>query len=534
MQKLYYNGTILTMEEEGDEREALLISDDRILGAGSLEELKRLADDSAEMVDLGGSTVMPGFIDGHSHISMVIQMSSAVDLSECEDFEQIIRILDDYKEENQMTPEGVIMGFGYDHNFLPGGGHPTKEYLNQVSEEIPVFVLHTSSHMCCANDAALRLAGITAETEDPEGGKIGRKPGSREPDGYLEEAGMLSVRLALEPRIHFDLDKGFYKAQELYLSNGITTVQDGAAAKETVDMMKGLAARGMLQVDVISYPLVTEGAGEIFAENPDCDEKYWNHFKLGGYKAVLDGSPQGKSAWLTEPYEDSEGYCAYPWFKDEQAEAFMQAAVDDNRQILVHCNGDAAGDQFLNAYEKALARSKNPNKGNLRPVMIHCQTARDDQLDRMAGMGMIASIFVGHVFYWGDVHVRNLGLRRGSRVSPCRSAVSRGVVVDFHQDTPVTRPKMLHSVWCAVNRITRGQAVIGPQQRISVYEALKAVTINGAYSYFEEHEKGSIHPGKLADLVVLDRNPMAVDPMEIRDIEVLATIKEGKLVYSRK
>ena len=165
--------------------------------------------------------------------------------------------------------------------------------------------------------------------------------------------------------------------------------------------------------------------------------------------------------------------------------------------------------------------------------MIHCQTARDEQLDIMAKINMIASIFVGHVFYWGDVHVRNMGEERGSRVSPVASAVKRGISVNFHQDTPVTLPKMFHSVWTAVNRKTRSGRVIAPEQRVDVYEALKAVTINAAYEYFEEDKKGSLKAGKCADMIICDRNPLKAAPDDIKDIVVLETIKDGVTLYKR-
>ena len=208
--------------------------------------------------------------------------------------------------------------------------------------------------------------------------------------------------------------------------------------------------------------------------------------------------------------------------------------MNSNLQILAHCNGDAASEQFLNAYEKALAESDNPNKDNLRPVMIHCQTVRNDQLDRMAAVNMIPSIFVGHVFYWGDIHKKNFGRERGNHISPARDALDRGLVINFHQDAPVTKPNMLHSVWCAVNRLSREGDVIGEDQKIGVYDALKAVTINAAYEYFEEDEKGSIKEGKRADLVVLDKNPLDTDILEIKDIKVMETIKDGKCIFSRR
>ena len=185
-------------------------------------------------------------------------------------------------------------------------------------------------------------------------------------------------------------------------------------------------------------------------------------------------------------------------------------------------------------YETELAASDNPNKDNLRPVMIHCQTVRDDQLDRMVKLHMLPSIFVAHTWYWGDVHLKNFGDKRGRRVSPVKSALDRAMLYNFHTDTPIVRPKLLHSVWAAVNRITRSGVEIGPEQRISVYDALKGITINSAYAYFEEDSKGSIKVGKRADLVILDGNPLKVDPMKIRDIQVLETIKDGEVIYRKK
>lgn len=247
---------------------------------------------------------------------------------------------------------------------------------------------------------------------------------------------------------------------------------------------------------------------------------------------VLDGSPQGRSAWMTEPYlGEDPGYCGYPWMEDGMVADYVKQAVAENKQILAHCNGDAASEQFLNAYEKAVNEKKSGK--DLRPVMIHSQTVRNDQLERMAGLNMIASIFVGHVWYWGDIHVKNLGDKRGNHISPVKDAMDRGVCVNFHQDTPVTKPDMLHSVWCAVNRVSRSGNTIGRDQAVSVYDALKAVTINSAYQYFEEDSKGSIMIGKRADLVILDQSPLEVEPMHIRNIRVLETIKDGETIFSR-
>lgn len=533
MKTLYFGGPIITMEPEAEHPEAVLVQDGRIAAVGTLKRLEALAaEEEIERVDLKGHCLMPSFIDPHSHIIMNARMSLCADLSSCTSFADIVRELTAYIDRRGVKAPHSVIGFGYDHNFLEEHRHPDKTVLDQVSREIPILIFHVSAHFAVVNSAALEVIGITEETKDPQGGVIGRMPGSLEPSGYLEESGVNLAEDPINERLDITEEEMFIGMQQVYLAHGITTVQDGASNAENVAVLKRLADEGKLMVDVVAYPMVNAGGREVLAANRERLGTYIGGLKLGGYKMVLDGSPQGRSAWMSQPYLNGEpDYCGYPWLTDAEAEQFARQAVDDGCQLLVHCNGDAASEQFLNAYEKALETSKNPGKSLLRPVMIHCQTVRNDQLDRMARIGMIASIFVGHVWYWGDVHMKNFGPRRGSRISPVRDAMDRGLIVNFHQDSPITKPDMLHSVWCAVNRISRGGNCIGEEERVGVYEALRAATLNSAYEYSEEDEKGSIKPGKRADLVILDRSPLEVDPMEIRDIRVLTTIKDGKKVY---
>lgn len=355
-----------------------------------------------------------------------------------------------------------------------------------------------------------------------------------EPDGYIEESGaMAQVLTKVFPRMVGDPAARFEKVQQQYLENGITTVQDGAASSDNVRDAIAFAESGKWKIDVVSYVVVQENPEEIFAEYPEYDGCYHNRYKLGGCKIVLDGSPQGRSAWLSKPYEGETEYRGYPVFRDDEVDAYVSGCVNAGRQLLAHCNGDAAADQFLNAYRKALEHAADSSSMDLRPVMIHCQTVRQDQLDEMAALRMIPSIFVSHVYYWGDVHVKNLGWERASHISPVRSALARGLTVNFHQDTPVVPPDMLHTIWCAVNRITRNGVVLGEGECIRVYDALKAVTCNAAYAYFEETRKGTIEAGKLADFVILDQNPLTCDKRQIRDITVCETIKEGVTVFQR-
>ena len=322
--------------------------------------------------------------------------------------------------------------------------------------------MHVSGHLACANSKALELAGITKDLPDPEGGVIGREPGSREPNGYLEEAGMTLIQNFIQTTMEFDYDAMVEQMQEIYIENGVTTVQEGAATREGIRLLKNIARNQQLKIDVVAYPMLTEDGKQMMESEAEYIGTYKNRFKIGGCKLVLDGSPQARSAWMSKPYLTGEnGYCGYPWMSDQAVEEAVSYAVQKGQQILVHCNGDAASQQFLNAYEHAVQNLEPNQKSSLRPVMIHCQTVRNDQLDRMARLGMVASIFVGHVWYWGDVHLKNLGTERGNRISPAKDALNRNIVITFHQDTPVTKPNMLHSVWCAVNHLSREHQVIG-------------------------------------------------------------------------
>ncbi|CAM2936482.1 amidohydrolase [Salinicoccus roseus] len=529
MKKLFYNGDIITMEHDSNQTAGVLVEDGLIKNVLREEETTSyLKGSDVEKVDLQGKTLLPAFIDPHSHLSMMGPMSLLADLKGCGNFEDIQNMLKEYIKVNEIEKGELVVGFGYDHNFLVEEAHPLKDVLNTVSTEHPILLVHASGHIGSANDAALEMAGIDEQTPDPEGGIIGRVEGTNEPNGYLEETPIMALQKKMFQNNKMNPMEVLALGEEVYIKNGITTVQDGATSEATVKLFNSYSDK--FKVDVVMYPLVAENP-ESLEKNRDMVGRYKSRIKIGGYKMFLDGSPQGKTAWMTEPYEGEESYRGYPRYQDEEVKQYIETAIKADVQLLTHCNGDAASDQLLENYITALEESDNPNKNNLRPVMIHCQTVRNDQLDKMKDIEMIPSLFISHAYYWGDVHLKNFGETRGNRISPAKSAFDRGLVVNFHQDSPIVPPDMLHTVWCAVNRITRKGVIIGPEERVSVYDALKAVTINAAYAYFEEDRKGSIAPGKIADLVVLDSNPLKVDKRKIKNIKVLETIKEGETIY---
>lgn len=519
---LYYGGPILTMAEPLY-AEALLVRRSKIVFCGDLKTAESMAEEGAERVDLKGRTLMPAFIDAHSHLSHVADAMNYANLSGCQSVEEIGERLRQWAEENSLEAGKWIIGSGYDHNDLPGGCHPTAKQLDALVGDHPVLITHSSGHMGVANTLGLRELSISCNASDPPGGRIGRDEEGNL-TGYLEENALIQrTRQIPKPTQQQRLDN-LKKAQQVYLRNGITTCQDGKVGQADFEFLANAAKSGLLEMDVVAYADLKNN--EELLDQYAQYRTYQRNLRLGGYKIFLDGSPQGRTAWMTKPYlGGKEGYKGYSIYTDQAVEEFCATALRRGVQLLAHCNGDAASQQFIDAYEKALGACRQ--KESIRPVMVHAQTVRPDQLERMAALQMIASFFVAHTYYWGDVHRKNFGDERAMAISPTHTALEKGVLFTFHQDAPVVPPDMWHTVWCAVCRQSKGGVIMGEGERIPVLEALKAVTINGAYQYFEEKTKGSLEEGKWADLMIVDQDPLKVDPMELKDIKVLSTIKEG-------
>lgn len=536
---LYDNGTIITMRgDEPETVEAVLTEDGTILAAGPASVLAAQAASrggaSVGRRDLKGAVMLPAFIDSHSHITAVTQVFGYESLTDVTGFGELAERLKRFKERARIAPGEWIVGVGYDHNFLKEKRHPDRHFLDGVFKENPVVLSHVSGHMGAVNSMALERMHITAETKNPEGGVIGRMAGSDEPDGYLEETAFTEACTVIPKPTMEQLARQFAMAERLYLSKGIATVQDGITRAGEWAILSYMAEHGMIHTDVVAYADMRSDKA-LIAENPDYAGAYHNHLRIGGYKIFLDGSPQGRTAWMSRPYENSgsadvAGYRGYPIYRDEETERFLETAFAERRQILVHCNGDAAAEQMIGACERA-ARTTGCELSDIRPVMIHAQLVRADQLKRMAKLFMTASFFVAHTYYWGDIHLKNFGRGRALKISPARTALNEHVNVTLHQDSPVIEPDMLETVWCAVNRLSREGTVMGADETVSPYEALKAVTCNAAWQYGEETEKGTIEAGKRADFVILDRNPLKTAVEAIRDIRVLETIKDGVTLY---
>ncbi len=542
---VYYNGSIVTME--GDEPryvEALVEEGGRITFVGSQEEAMAEAGPESARIDLQGRTLLPGFIDGHGHIYNTGLLSLAANALPAPDgpgtdFHGLVEAVRAWTETDNgafLTGKmGWIMANGYDDSQLEEKAHPTRDVLDRISTTLPVVVIHQSGHLASVNTRALELIGYTSDTEDVEGGLI-RRDRDGNPTGVLEEAAFFNALLpVLAEGSDEELQlRSVLAGQEQYARYGYTTAQDGRSTADATGAFEMASARGDLYIDVVAYPDIIWNRDAVTPAFHKADRSYTGHYRVGGVKLTLDGSPQGKTAWLSECYyvnpAGQDGcYTGYPVLSDEEATEHVTAAFANQWQILAHTNGDAAIDQFLRAVEAAQATHGYDDH---RTVMIHGQTLREDQVGELVRLGVLPSLFPMHTFYWGDWHRESvLGEERAAFISPTRSVLDAGLKLTSHHDAPVTFPNSLRVLDATVNRVTRSGEILGPDQRLTPYEGLKALTEWAAIQHFEEGEKGTLSPGKLADLVILDRNPLTGDPLTIHQIQVMQTIKEGVTVY---
>ncbi len=323
--------------------------------------------------------------------------------------------------------------------------------------------------------------------------------------------------------------------QQYYAGFGITTAQDGLTDSLAYDFLKEAARREVFYLDL--EVLASFRNAKYFVEKEAFDTPN-NRVRLTGMKVTTDGSPQGKTAFFKDPYQTNVPGCTeecrgYPRISNQELAELMTTCYTNNIQFYVHCNGDASIDMLIDTHQKVTDSLGLP-PDTQRTVVIHSQFVRDEQLDQYKKYGFIPSFFTNHAFFWGDTHLANLGTKRANFLSPMKTAAQRGIIATNHTDYPVTPPDQLFLLWTSMSRTSRAEKILGEEERLSAYEGLKALTINGAYQHRCEDQKGSLEVGKLADLVLLDRNPTKVTTAEIRNLKVLETIKEGETIFTLK
>ncbi len=543
--KVYLHGRVITLVESRPQAEAVAVLGDKIVAVGPDATVRAFIGPNTAVEDLKGKTLVPGLNEPHNHFGMygpMVMFSANLQSPPLGPVESMDDLISALRRKAEEIPGGWVTGRGYDDTLIAEKRHPTRHDLDKVSADRPVFIGHVSGHFSVANTKALEMAGLRRETPQPVGGVIRKDPGTNDPDGVLEEmpaqilVGRLIPALTLEQRL-----KGLTLAAGHYLRTGVASLSDAGvnfpglgSSQEIVAYQRAVRERALpLRITMmvgIHFLLGERGQNPSFLTGFGDDR-----LKIGPAKIIVDGSIQGYTGWLSQPYhapfKGDRTYRGYPVTPPEQLTPLVRAAHQAGFQIAAHGNGDAAIDAILDAYQ--LAQEKFP-RADARHRIEHCQTVREDQLDRMAQLGVSPSFFVSHTFYWGDRHKNIfLGPDRAKRISPLKSALQRGIKFSLHSDCPVTPVAPLFCVFAAVNRLTRAGEVLGPDFRLTPEDALRAVTIDAAWQTFDEKVKGSIEAGKLADFTILDEDPLAVSPERIKDIPVAEVVVGGKSVYRR-
>ncbi|WP_374346413.1 amidohydrolase [Phenylobacterium sp.] len=537
---IYRDATVLTVDDQKPRAQAVAIRDGLIVGVGSDREILARWGQGARIVDLKGKTLVPGFVDGHSHIGDLVSLWRLPDLSPppvgaTRTIADVQRILGAALAKAAPAPGKVLLGVGYDDSLLAERRHPSKADLDAVSTSQPICIMHVSGHMARCNSAALTLIGVTRDTPDPVGGHLGRDA-QGEPDGVIEENALAFVMKAAPIPTYAQAVQDFAEIQTYYAAQGYTTAQDGATSNAvTFQLLQDGQRDNSLILDIIAYPRWDVIDAAVAKRGLQIGAPFKNHLKFAGVKVIGDGSPQGKTAWLKEPYVHPPhgaplDYRGFPNVPPADLAKLYDTYLGRGWQVQTHCNGDACIDSVIDALGKAEAA--HPGAKDTRPVVIHSQVTRADQLQAYAKLGVFPSFFAEHTYYWGDWHrTETLGPDRAAFISPTAQALKDGVRFSLHSDAPVVPPVAMHVMWSAVNRVTRSGYPLGPDQRLTPMEALRAITLWPAWQQHEETTRGSITVGKQADLVVLEANPLTVEQMSIRNIKVLLTVKSGREIF---
>jgi len=543
---LYINGDILTMAgNEPAYVEALAVDHGRISYAGP-----RVAAPLAQhTVDLGGKTLLPGFIDSHGHMVAYGKNLIDADLVGTPDIPDLVARM---KAHALKVPAGAwIVGFGYSAKKMKENRTPTVEELDTISATTPVMIVDGSGHLGAGNSALFALTGVGAATADPVGGTFTRKADGKALAGPMEETALNMVREKRPPFEGKMADDVITGGARAWASMGQTSAQDCGIGIGNDDMsiLRNAIAKKLLPIDLyvcakntITDPMLAQAnevrvdaaAGRVKLDTRvDGDTRYINRVRMGGIKFWLDGSVD--TAWFTEPFTNNPPGKAGIYRGYEQIpDAVLNAAFDrfwtTDVQINMHMNGDAAADQALRAIELAV---KKYGMRDHRPVFIHASYLRPDQIVKMRAYGAIPTFLAASIPTAGDFVVHFWGADRAAKAAGAGTFVKEGLPFTLSHDAPVSpSPSILGIVDAAVNRIAAGSGtVIGPDERLSPYQGLRAVTAYSAYQVHEEKTKGTLEVGKLADLVILDANPLKVAPTSIKSIKVLETIKEGVPIF---
>lgn len=535
---LYFGGDIITMDgDKAQYIEAVVEKEGKIAFVGTKAEAeKKFA--KARMIDIKGNTMLPGFLDPHSHFMSAVMMVNQVNVAAppvgtSTNIAQIIEKLKAFQEEKHIAEDGWIVGWGYDQDLIDEKRHVTKKDLDAAFPNRKVMIIHVSMHGAVLNSKALEWAGIDADTKTPTGGVIARLPDSNEPAGLLMEMAYIPVFAKLPQPSEKEMLDLMKPAQMMYASNGYIQAVEGFTHAKDLDFLMKAASQDRVFLDILAHPGFTE-MDKWFGNEKYKFGEYNKGLKLQACKITLDGSPQGKTALVSHPYHGGGPGGEKEWkgessITQDQLDGITKKMFDAKIPMHIHTNGDGAIDMMIKTVEKAGITAKDDR----RTIIVHSQFQRPEHLPKYVELGLSPTYFTLHTFYWGDVHVENIGKEAAFFISPVKAATEKGIVYSNHTDFNVTPLNPFFLLWSAMARESRSGMIIGPDQTVDAYTALQGLTTGPAWQVFEENRKGKIKVGLNANFVVIKNNPLKQKVSKIKDNEVLATVKEGKVIYKK-
>lgn len=534
---LLKNGQILAIDEPNLQGDAILVRNGRIAYVGAEEGAFSRCHGRPEVIDLEGRAVAPGFVESHMHPSILAGMMLDVDCT-YPSVKSVADIVDKIAERVDETPKGGwVRGWGYDDSKLEERVHPTRWDLDKVSPDNPVYIRRTCVHMGVANSLALRLSGITADTPDPEGGRIDRDPATGEPTGLLMDRAQDLI--AIPPYTDQEVERGFALALGQLPKWGITTVHDmlvdadAFATYQRLAESHSLPARVRVWLEGITFG--SRDAGLIpFVLGSGLKSGYGNDMlKFMGIKFILDGSIGGCSAAVEEDYAGRKGEKGVLYVERDELSPLVTECVKNGIRVSIHAIGERAIELAISSLEDAAREVSVESVRAMRNRIDHCVLPTRDHLKRIRDLGLVIEASTSFMYALGDSWISNLGYERACRTFPLRSAIDIGIRVAGNSDSPVCDGSPLLGMYAAVTRKTSSGMTLGNSEKMTVDEALRSYTAIGAYAGYEENLCGSISPGKFGDLVVLSENPRSVPPEHLKDIDVEMTFVGGVKVFSK-
>ena len=522
-------GIIRTMDADHPGGEAIAILGDRIAAVGSVSDISRWVGEETEVVELAGATVLPGLIENHGHFLGFGETLTQVDLSQAQDFAEIVALVAAAAADSE--PGTWIRGFGWHQEKWQGApddavdGFPVHDSLSAQTPEHPVFLAHASGHAALVNAKAMELADITANTEPPEGGEV-LLGSDGEPTGLLNESAENLAVSRMEEDLGRDADSlkaTADAAAAASLASGVTTFVDAGTKLQTLHALGAVARDGDLGVRL--WAMIRDANENLSGDLPQASD--W--FRVGGIKVSLDGALGSRGAWLLEEYSDAPGQTGLQQVSLESLRETARIAHDRNLQLCVHAIGDRANREILDLYEEFL----EPQSDSLRWRVEHAQHLHPEDIPRFAALGVVASMQAVHCTSdgpWVPTRLGDLRAREGGYV--WRLLLDSGAVVVNGTDVPVEAIDPFANLESSVTRLMNTGKAFYPDQAMTIEEALRSYTIDGAYAIFAEDDLGSLTAGKLADLIVLDRDPVSIASGELSELQVLRTVVGGQTRYT--